>query len=69
MTPDPKPGPARRTYASLYDARGFQLEAGSDVDGHLHVSIGPMATRSRWRYVAGSGRPTSRDALYEEVGL
>lgn len=57
-------GPARRTYASLFESRGFRHEG--RVGGGT-VSISPMAARSFWRHVEGTGKPTSRDAMYEEV--
>jgi len=57
-------GPARRTYASLEGTRGF-LD-GSLCEGGWVLRICPMDVVSYWRHV-GAGKPTAKDALYEEV--
>jgi hypothetical protein len=65
-TPATKTEPARRTYASLRDERGFSPEAALSTDRYT-VSIKPMDVRTYWRQVSG-GPSASPAALYEEVG-
>lgn len=55
-TTDPKTEPARRTYASLRDERGFSTEAALSLD-RFTVSVQPMDIRTYWRHVGG-GVPT-----------
>lgn len=57
-------GPARRTYASLSEARGFIAECW--WRNYKAVSIAPMGKPSFWLHV-GSGSPVAKDAMYEEV--
>lgn len=66
-TPDSKSEPARRTYASLFDARGFGMAAMTPA--MTIISIQPMNVRTYWRHVEGTGKWNAKDALYEEVGL
>lgn len=72
-------GPARRTYASLQQARGFcgllttkvldllpaHVSSLVRVGEHV-VALMPMTERTYWRHVGG-GRWDSAGALYEKV--
>lgn len=57
---------ARRTYASLQNARGFVAELVTTEDGRRIVSIATMGTRSYWAH-NGQGKWNAGGAVYERI--